>query len=339
MGGGNFDAMKSGERAHDDRVVYAAREAHDAIVGNPETVREAMEGHVREIEKVKKELEAHPAMVRSIYDGMKEHPEDANGIRILGDKGFMEANGPRPSCPYGNCNHVLGPHDVVGTTFYIACNMMLAFTLFFFVQVTVVPKRWKTSVSVAGLVTGIAWYNYTYMKDQWVEKQISPTQFRYTDWLITVPLQIVEFYFILKASGPVNSSLGMRMFTTSVLMVLFGWLGEINLMAKLMSFVLGCACWLYICYETFAGEASGCAAKMQNAASRQAFGTLRVIVSLGWSIYPIGFAIAYLCFFDQPAGDLSGLAMAALNVTYNLADLVNKGAFGLAVWSAAIADK
>jgi bacteriorhodopsin len=251
----------------------------------------------------------------------------------------MEANGPRPSCPYGNCNHVLGPHDVVGTTFYIACNMMLAFTLFFFVQVTVVPKKWKTSVSVAGLVTGVAWYNYTYMKDQWVEKQISPTQFRYTDWLITVPLQIVEFYFILKASGPVNSSLGMRMFTMSILMVLFGWLGEINLMAKLMSFCLGCAAWLYIIYETFAGEASACAAKITSAASRQAFGTLRVIVSLGWCIYPIGFAIAYLCFFDQPAGVLSGEAMAALNIIYNLADLVNKGAFGLCVWSAAVADK
>jgi bacteriorhodopsin len=244
-------------------------------------------------------------------------------------------------CPYGNCGEVLGPHDVVGTTFYIACNMMLAFTLFFFVQVGVVPKQWKTSVSVAGLVTGVAWYNYTYMKEQWISTQISPTSYRYTDWLITVLLQIVEFYFILKASGPVSGNLGVRLFLASLGMVFFGWLAEINVMAKLVGFCLGMASWMYILYEVFAGEASKYAAKIpqNNLAAQSAFNTLRMIVSVGWSIYPIGFAIAYLCFFDQPAGDLSGLAMAALNITYNLADLVNKGAFGLCVWSAAVGDK
>ena len=101
----------------------------------------------------------------------------------------------------GNSEGFLYPHDIVGTTFYIACNMMLAFTLFFFVQVGQVPKQWKTSVSVAGLVTGVAWYNYTFMKDQWVKLGTSPTTYRYTDWLITVPLQIVEFYVILKVSS------------------------------------------------------------------------------------------------------------------------------------------
>jgi len=236
----------------------------------------------------------------------------------------------------------LGPHDVVGTTFYIACNMMLAFTLFFFVQVNVVPKQWRTSVSIAGLVTGVAWYNYTYMKTQWVETQISPTQYRYTDWLITVPLQIVEFYFILRASsGSVPSSLGVRMFLASLAMVFFGWLAEIDLMAKAVGFAGGMACWLYILYEVFSGSASQYAAKIspERSAAQSAFGTLRLIVSVGWCIYPIGFAIAYLCYFDQPAGVLSGLAMAVLNITYNLADLINKGAFGLCVWSAAVGDK
>ena len=61
--------------------------------------------------------------------------------------------------------------------------------------------------------------------------------------------------------------------------------------------------------------------------------TVRVPVGLA-----IGFAIAYLCFFDQPAGVLSGEAMAALNIIYNLADFINKGAFGLCVWSAAVSD-
>jgi len=242
-------------------------------------------------------------------------------------------------------SHSLAPHDVVGATFYIACNMMLAFTLFFFVQVGQVPRQWKTSVSVAGLVTGIAWYNYTFMKDQWVFEQNSPTTFRYTDWLITVPLQICEFYFILKSSGsPVPASLGTRMFLMSILMVFSGWLAEIDIASKLSGFVVGMLCWLYIVYETFAGEAASYATKLTSDASKSAYSTLRLIVSLGWTIYPIGFAIAYIIpglgfSPENPPGSQDGVPQAALNILYNLADLVNKGAFGLCVWSAAVQDK
>lgn len=252
---------------------------------------------------------------------------------------LVNHNPPRPGCPYGNCGPILGPHDVCGMTFYIACNMMLAFTLFFFVQVGVVPQQWKTSVNIAGLVTGIAWYNYTYMKTQWIETQMSPTTYRYTDWLITVPLQIVEFYFILKACGPVNPCLGVKLFLVSLGMVFAGWLAEVDVMAKLVGFCIGMSCWLYIVYEVSAGSAASIARGVTSEAARSAFSTLRLIVTFGWTIYPIGFAIAYLCYFDQPAGVLSAEAQLALNVIYNLADLINKGAFGLCVWSAAVSDR
>jgi len=96
--------------------------------------------------------------------------------------------------------------------------------------------------------------------------------------------------------------------------------------------------WLYIVYEVSAGEAASIARGVTSEAARSAFTTLRLIVTFGWTIYPIGFAIAYLCYFDQPAGVLSNEATVALNVIYNLADLINKGAFGLCVWSAAVSD-
>jgi bacteriorhodopsin len=268
------------------------------------------------------------------------HEHHVHQLDARENLGFLRTfNPPRPGCPYGNCGPILGPHDICGTTFYIACNMMLAFTLFFFIQVQVVPQHWKTSVNIAGLVTGIAWYNYTYMKQQWIETQMSPTTYRYTDWLITVPLQIVEFYFILKACGPVNGCLGLKLFLVSLGMVFAGWLAEINVMAKLVGFAIGMGCWLYIVYEVTCGGAAKIAAQVTSEAARSAFGNIRLIVTFGWTIYPIGFAIAYLCYFDQPAGVLSAEAQLALNVIYNLADLVNKGAFGLACWSAAVSDR
>jgi len=229
--------------------------------------------------------------------------------------------------------------DIVGTTFYIACNMMLAFTAFFFVQVGQVPKKWKTSVSIAGLVTGVAWYNYTYMKDQWVKTGNSPTQYRYTDWLITVPLQIVEFYFILKATTPVNPSLGTRLFLTSLFMVFAGWMGENNVVGKLPGFVMGMLAWLYIVYETFAGEAAGHASTLKSEASIKAFSYLRLIVSIGWIIYPVGYMIAYIIPGPTIRPNGEGPPYNILNIVYNFADLINKGAFGLAIWSAAAADK
>jgi len=202
-----------------------------------------------------------------------------------------------------------------------------------------VPTKWRTSVSIAGLVTGVAFYNYTFMKEQWVNLQVSPTNYRYTDWLITVPLQIVEFYFILQGGGlKVPGSLGLRLFTASLLMVMFGWLAEIDVLAKVVGFALGCAAWLYIVYETFAGETAAYAAKLTKQASRDAFNYVRLIVAVGWTIYPLGFAIAYIIPGNTIRPDGQGPPYNPLNVLYNLADLINKGAFGLAIWSAAISD-
>merc|ERR1711937_56324 len=161
----------------------------------------------------------------------------------------------------------------------------------------------------------------------------SPTLYRYADWLITVPLLIAEFYFILKAQGPVSSGLGSRLFLASLAMVAGGWMGELGMCSKAMGFVIGMVFWLYIIYETFSGEAAELAQRMHSEASKSAFATLRAIVTIGWCIYPAGYFYSYMV-LDGHSQD----AQNSLNVLYNLADLVNKGAFGLCVWSAAQMD-
>lgn len=115
-------------------------------------------------------------------------------------------------------------------------------------------------------------------------------------------------------------------------------MAEINIQDKLSGFICGCLCWLYIVYETYAGEAAGYAAKLTSASSQQAFTYLKFIVSIGWMIYPLGFAIAYIIPGNTIRPNNEGPPFDILNVIYNLADLVNKGAFGLCVWTAAISD-
>ena len=224
---------------------------------------------------------------------------------------------------------MLNPGDHVAISFWLISMAMVAATAFFFLERDRVAAKWKTSLTVAGLVTGIAAWHYFYMRGVWVATGDSPTVLRYIDWLITVPLQIVEFYVILAAMTAVASSLFWRLLIASIIMLVFGYMGETGAMNVTLAFVIGMAGWLYIIYEVFAGEASKASAGSGNAAGQTAFNALRLIVTVGWAIYPIGYAIGYFG---------SGVDPASLNLIYNLADFVNKIAFGMAIYVAAVSD-
>ena len=213
--------------------------------------------------------------------------------------------------------------DLVGVTFWIISAAMVAATYFFTVERDRAEGKWKTSLTVAALVTGIAAIHYFYMRGVWIDTQQSPIVFRYVDWLLTVPLQIVEFYLILAAIAIVRAALFWKLMIASLVMLIFGFLGEAGLMNYWVGFIIGMAGWLYILYEIFLGEASQISAAQGTEASKTAFNALRLIVSIGWAIYPIGY-------IAEPA-----MGAGALNFIYNLADFVNKIAFGVVIWAAA----
>ena len=221
---------------------------------------------------------------------------------------------------------LLASDDFVGISFWVISMGMLAATAFFFLEVGSVSAAWRTSVTVAGLVTGIAFIHYMYMRGVWVQTGDSPTVYRYIDWLITVPLQMVEFYLILKAVGKANSGMFWRLLIGSVVMLVGGYLGEAGYINATLGFVIGMAGWFYILYEVFSGESGRAAAKSGNKALVTAFGAMRMIVTVGWAIYPLGYVFGYLT---------GGVDANALNVIYNLADFINKIAFGLVIWAAA----
>ena len=179
--------------------------------------------------------------------------------------------------------------DLVGVTFWIISAAMVAATYFFTVERDRAEGKWKTSLTVAALVTGIAAIHYFYMRGVWIDTQQSPIVFRYVDWLLTVPLQIVEFYLILAAIAIVRAALFWKLMIASLVMLIFGFLGEANLMNYWLGFAIGMAGWGYILYEIFLGEASQISAAQGTEASKTAFNALRLIVSIGWAIYPIGY--------------------------------------------------
>ena len=225
-------------------------------------------------------------------------------------------------------NGQLDPSDLVGMSFWIISAAMVAATFFFWVERDRAAGKWKTSLTVAAMVTGIAAIHYFYMRDVWISSGETPTVFRYVDWLLTVPLQIIEFYLILAAIAVVKSSLFWRLLIASVIMLVAGYLGEVGSVNVWAGFVVGMLAWLYIIYEIFAGEASQINASKGTAASQKAFNALRLIVTIGWAIYPLGYVIGYT----------GGGSAEGLNIIYNLADFVNKIAFGVVIWAAATSD-
>ena len=233
----------------------------------------------------------------------------------------------------------LDENDMVGVSFWLATAMMLASTVFFIMERNNVAAKWKTSMTVAALVTGVAWYHYTYMREHWASTYAevaadgttgvgeSPLVMRYIDWLITVPLQVAEFYLILAAVGAATAMLFWRLFGASLVMLISGFLGESGQGPEMPMLIIGCLAWFYIIYEIWAGDAKK-SADTTSEGTKFAFKAMAVILTFGWAIYPVGYFLG--------TGDDANFD--ALNILYNIADVVNKTAFGLMVWYAATMD-
>merc|ERR1712182_156588 len=178
----------------------------------------------------------------------------------------------------------LDPNDAVAISFWIISIAMVASTVFFLSEAFSVSTHWKTSMHVSSLVTLVAAVHYFYMREFWVQVGASPILYRYIDWSITVPLQMIEFYLILAAVQPnISGLMFWRLLIGTVVMLAAGYCGEAGFVNAWIGFIVGMAGWGAILFEILMG----------------------------------------------------GVDDSVLNLVYNLADLVNKIAFCLAIWAAA----
>ena len=232
-----------------------------------------------------------------------------------------------PSSAFAAAN--LQSDDFVGISFWLISMALMAATVFFLWETQSVDGKWKTSLVVSALVTFIAAVHYFYMRDVWIATGETPTVYRYIDWLITVPLLMIEFYLILRAITAVSGGIFWRLMIGTMVMLVGGYAGEVGYIGAWAGFIIGMVGWAYILYEIFAGEASRVAAEQAPPSVQSAFSTMRWIVTIGWAIYPIGYFMGYL---NGAVSDES------LNVIYNIADVWNKIAFGVIIWNVAVTE-
>ena len=220
----------------------------------------------------------------------------------------------------------MDPSTLTGFTFFVVNMALLAAALFFWLERDNVNPKWKTSLTVSGLVCFIAAVHYFYMRDAGGTDVVA---IRYIDWLITVPLLMVELYIVLLAVTNVSSGVFKRLLGYTTLMLVFGYLGETSVISSTMGFAGGMIFWGLALKEIWSGEAADANAGSKNAAGQYAYVNLKNIVTFGWLIYPAGYALGYFG---------GGVDMDLTNQVYNLADLVNKILPGVIVWAAAKMD-
>merc|ERR1712226_977888 len=151
----------------------------------------------------------------------------------------------------------LAQRDLTAVTFWIISIAMIACTVFLYAEASTVNSHWKTSIHVGGLVTLVAAVHYMYMREYWVAVHSSPIVYRYIDWSITVPLQMIEFNLILKAANaPIGPAGFWRLLVGTVAMLAFGYAGETKSINPWMGFAFGLGGWAFILFEIFAGESA-----------------------------------------------------------------------------------
>ena len=215
---------------------------------------------------------------------------------------------------------LLAAQDIASGTFVLLMLATFAATVLLLVGTAWVPRRWKLPIALVGIAALISAAHYMLATDVWLATGQLTMIHRYVGWFLTLPLQVVAVFFFVRAFAPVPVGVFWRLLVAAVLLVLSRFMGETQLMHPTLGFLISLAMWLYILGEVFFGKLSERTARHGSEAVQQGYFWLRLIMTIGWAIYP-------LCFF---IGTFTGpTELRYLHITYNLADLVNQVAFGL----------
>ena len=226
--------------------------------------------------------------------------------------------------------------DPIAFTFFTGYMAMMAASVFFFFERGQVDGKWKLSLLVSGLITGIAAVHYYYMRDYYMATGENPTALRYIDWTLTVPLMCVEFYLLTKAAGA-KAGLLWKLIFASAWMLVTGYIGEAfnpeggDAMHSVTWGVLSTLGYVYILYTAWFGEVAQLAAASNSDVVKKGVRTLAWFVLVGWAIYPLGYIIG------TPGGLFgafgSDMNNPMMDVVYNIGDAVNKIGFGLVIYA------
>lgn len=235
----------------------------------------------------------------------------------------------------------LGQYELVYNAFSFAIAVMGAATVFFFLGRSQVSPAYRTALTITGLVTLIAMYHYVRIFGSWeasftvVAGQVKSTgvkfndAYRYVDWLLTVPLLLIELILVMRLSPAETMAKGTKLGLLAAIMVILGYPGEISGDAgtRWLWWSLAMIPFLIIVYDLFFGLKKSI--DSQPASARGLISTARWVTVISWCFYPVVFVFPMI-------GFTGGAATTAVQVGYTIADIVAKAMFGVLIYMIAV---
>ena len=213
---------------------------------------------------------------------------------------------------------------------------MLACTIYTLVSQHRVLPKYRNALVMSSMVTFIAGYHYLRIFDSFKHASeggkvlLDGSQnafneaYRYVDWLLTVPLLLVEVIAVLALTREVSRSLIMRLVPASAAMIALGYPGEISAdqNTQVLYGVLSTIPFLYILYVLFVELSKSL--DRQPAGVAETVGRLRLLLIATWGVYPIAYIFNII-------GDASSSSFVTVQVGYTVADVMAKCVFGLTI--------
>ncbi|MEO0559800.1 MAG: bacteriorhodopsin-like [Bacteroidota bacterium] len=235
-----------------------------------------------------------------------------------------------------------GQYSLVFNMFsFTIATMFAAFAFFILAQNRVAPK-YRISLIVSALVVGIAGYHYYRILGSWsdaftltgAEYVFSGTPFndayRYVDWLLTVPLLVIELVLVLALVKQKQASLIAKLGLAAAAMILLGYPGEIAPLDAIGTRALWGALstipFVYILYILWAEL--GSAMDRQPPRVAVLFRNIRLLLLATWGFYPIVYMAPFL-------GIEGSSSVVAIQVGYTIADVLAKAGYGMMIYAIA----
>ena len=209
-----------------------------------------------------------------------------------------------------------------------------ASTVFFLLQRSQVSPAYKTALTLSGLVCLITTYHYLRIFESFNSAYVLKdglvmqtgmqfnNAYRYVDWLLTVPLLLLEFVLVLRLPHAETYKKGLALTLAAAFMVILGYPGETLTVgfAKVIWWVLAMIPFSYILYEMIKGI--GASIKSQPLVVQPLFKKTRLLIILSWSFYPLVYIL--------PLFGLS--AFVSIQVGFTFVDIVAKSVFGILIY-------
>jgi len=236
------------------------------------------------------------------------------------------------------------------TSFTLAS--MMACTVFFWLRLGSVAEQYKTALVITGLVTFIAFYHYVRIFNSWNEAYTfgageeveggqttaNPTltgqpfndAYRYMDWLLTVPLLLMELVLVMKFEEKEAQQKSATLGAAAALMILFGYPGELitegpELGTRWMFWAVSMCPFIWIVHTLLVGLKSATEAE-ENPDVADLIRLAQKMTVVSWCTYPVVYIFPMLGF--SGAG-----AIVGVQIGYCVSDIISKCGVGLLTYN------